>query len=106
MMTILLTSSSNQSNRVDYTGLIICGHKLQWGQDVPGHFYFSDCVIDGVKVSPDVVDVASILLSICCVYIYVRLVMSSYLLFCCIYFDAWCITSRPKREETLEVYTE
>ena len=39
-----------------------------------------------------------------CVYIYVRLVMSSYLLFCCIYFDAWCITCCPKREETLEVY--
>ena len=42
-----------------------------------------------------------------CVYIYVRLViMSSYLLFCCIYLDAWCITCCPKREETLEVYTE
>ena len=41
-----------------------------------------------------------------CVYIiYVRLVMSSYL-FCCIYFDAWCITCYPKREETLEVYKE
>ena len=39
-----------------------------------------------------------------CVHIYVRLVMSSYLLFCCIYFDAWCITCCPKREETLEVY--
>ena len=32
--------------------------------------------------------------------------MSSYPLFCCIYFDAWCITCCPKREETLEVYTE
>ena len=43
-----------------------------------------------------------------CVYIYVRLVMSSYLLFCCIYFDDWCITMScyPKREETLEVYKE
>ena len=40
-----------------------------------------------------------------CVYIYVRLVMSSYLLFCCIYFDAWCITWCLKREETLKVYT-
>ena len=39
-----------------------------------------------------------------CVYIYVRLVMSSYLLFCCIYFDAWCITCCSKRE-TPEVYT-
>ena len=37
-------------------------------------------------------------------YIYVRLVVSSYLLFCCIYFDAWCITCCPKREETLEVF--
>ena len=45
----------------------------------------------------------------CClfvVYIYVRLVMSSYLLFCCIYFDAWCITCYPKREGTLEVYSD
>ena len=31
---------SNQSNRVDYTGLILCGHMLQWGQDVPGYFLF------------------------------------------------------------------
>ena len=31
--------------------------------------------------------------------------MSSYLLLCCIYFDAWCITCCPKREETLGVYT-
>ena len=38
--------------------------------------------------------------------IYVRLVMPSYLLFCCIYFDSWCITCCSKREETLEVYTE
>ena len=44
------------------------------------------------------------------IYIYVRLVMSSYLssylLFCSIYFEAWCITCCPKREESLEVYTE
>ena len=33
------------------------------------------------------------------------LVMPSYLLFCCIYFDAWCIACCSKREETLEVYT-
>ena len=38
-------------------------------------------------------------------YMYVRLVMPSYLSFCCIYFDAWCITCCSKREETLEVYT-
>ena len=38
-------------------------------------------------------------------HIYVRLVMPSYLLFCCIYFDAWCITCCSKREETLEVCT-
>ena len=36
--------------------------------------------------------------------IYIRLVMSSYLLFRCIYFDAWCITCYPK-QETPEVYT-
>ena len=42
-------------------------------------------------------------MSVC--YIYVRLVMSSYLFFCCIYFDAWCITCCPKREENLQVYT-
>ena len=30
--------------------------------------------------------------------------MSSYLLCCCIYFDAWCITCCPKRGEILEVY--
>ena len=45
-----------------------------------------------LKVSPDDVDIGVFLLTICCVYIYVRLVMSSYLLVCCIYFDAWCIT--------------
>ena len=39
-------------------------------------------------------------------HIYVRLVMPSYLLFCRIYFDAWCITCCSKREKTLEVYTE
>ena len=48
------------------------------------------------KVSPDVVDIR-----VCCclfvVCIYIRLVMSSYLLFCCIYFDAWCITCHPKQ---------
>ena len=33
------------------------------------------------------------------------LVIPSYLLFCCIYFDAWCIACCSKREETLEVYT-
>ena len=32
--------------------------------------------------------------------------MSTYLLFCCIFFDAWCITCSPKREETPEVYTD
>ena len=36
--------------------------------------------------------------------VYVLLVMSSYLLFCCIYFDVWCITCYTK-QETLEVYT-
>ena len=41
-----------------------------------------------------------------CVYIYVRQVMSSYLMFCCIYFDAWCITCCRKRGETPDVYTE
>ena len=41
-----------------------------------------------------------------CVYVYVRLVMPSCLLLCCIYFHAWCIACCPKREETLEVYTE
>ena len=46
-----------------------------------------------------------ILLSICRAYIYVGLVMASYLLFCCIYFNARCITCCPKREEVLEVYT-
>ena len=38
-------------------------------------------------------------------YTYVRLILPSYLLFCCIYFDAWCITWCLKREETLKVYT-
>ena len=57
-----------------------------------------------LNVSPDVVDIGEF----CClfvVYIYVRLVMSSYLLFCCIYLNARCITCYPK-QETLEVYTE
>ena len=36
----------------------------------------------------------SILLSICRVYTYVRLIMSSYLLFC-IYFNVWYITFCP-----------
>ena len=33
-----------------------------------------------------------------CAYVYVRVVMPSYLLFCRIYFNAWCITCCPKRE--------
>ena len=58
-------------------------------------------------VSPDVVDIASEYFVVywSCVYIYVRLAMSSYLLFCCIYFNAWYITRRPKREEALEIDT-
>ena len=47
----------------------------------------------------------SILLSICCVYTYVRLVMSSYLLFCCIYSDAMCITCFPN-EKKLKEFTK
>ena len=64
-------------------------------------------------VAPDVVDIESeyFVVYLSCVYIYFevvyifRLVMPSYLLFCCIYFNAWCITCCPNREETLEVYT-
>ena len=45
----------------------------------------------------------SILLSICRAYIYillyVRLVMPSYLLFCCIYFNAGCITCCPNEKK-------
>ena len=72
------------------------------------YLFFFFCVIDSTKVSPDVVDIRILrYLFVVCIYIiYVRLVMSSYLLLCCIYFDAWCITCYPKREETLEVYKE
>ena len=59
-----------------------------------------------LKVSPDVVDIRLFCcIFVACVYIYinVRLVMSSHLLFCCIYFDARCITCCPKRKETREV---
>ena len=58
-------------------------------------------------VSPDVVDIESacFVVYLPCVYIYVRLVTSSYLFFC-IYFNAWYITSCPKREEALEIYIE
>ena len=59
--------------------------------------------------SPDV-DIGSeyfvVYLSCVYIYVYVGLVMPSYLLFCCIYFNAWCIIFCPKREETLDVYTE
>ena len=41
-------------------------------------------------------------LFVVCIYIYVRLVMSSYLFFC-IYFNGWYITCCPKRE-ALEIY--
>ena len=43
----------------------------------------------------------SILLSICCVYIYVRLIMSSYLLFC-IYFQCLVYLLLSKLKEALE----
>ena len=77
-----------------------------------------------LMVSPDVVDNGSeyFVFSLSCVcihtkyiytYIYIymfswlcRLVTPSYLLICCIYFDAWRITCCPKRGETQEVYTE
>ena len=64
------------------------------------------CVI--LMVSPDVVDIGYeyFVVYLSCVCMHVRLVMTSYLLFCCIYFNAWCIICCPKREETLEVYTE
>ena len=57
-----------------------------------------------LNVSPDVVDIGEF----CClfvVYIYVRLVMSSYPLFCCIYFDAWCITCCPNSRGLHRVIT-
>ena len=62
-----------------------------------------------LKVSPDVVDIGVFCcLFVVCIYIlcsagYVeRPIVLSYSL----YFDAWCITCYPKREETLEVYKE
>ena len=33
---------SSRSTGVNDTGIIICGHKLQWGQDILRYFYFSD----------------------------------------------------------------
>ena len=39
----------NQSNRVDCTDILICGHELLWDQDVPGCLYFLICVIDSIK---------------------------------------------------------
>ena len=106
-ITILHTWNSNQSNRVDIQVLQYVDVSCIWGQDVPGCIYFFLIyVIDSIKGFSRCRGYENILLSICCVCIYVRLVMSSYLLFCCIYFDAWCITCYPKREETLEVYKE
>ena len=62
MITILHKS---QSNRVDCTGLTICGHKLYWGKDVPGYFVFSDSCYRVLKVSPDVVDIKVF----CCLFV-------------------------------------
>ena len=55
---------------------------------------------------PDVVDIGSeyFVVHLSCLdyrYIYVRLIMPSYLFFC-IFFNAWYITWRPKWEEALE----
>ena len=35
---------------------------------------------------------------VCCAYMHVRLVMSSHLLFCCIYTDAWCCCPKTRRD--------
>ena len=67
--------------------------------------FYLICVTDSINVSSDVVDIGVFCcLFVVCIYIYVRLVTSSYLLFCCIYFDAWCITCYPKREETISLH--
>ena len=42
-------------------------------------------------------------MSVCRAYVHARLVMPGYLLFCCIYTDAWCVTCCPRREGILEV---
>ena len=63
------------------------------------------CVIL-LTVSLDVVDIGpQYFVVYLCVYIYVRLVMLSYLFFC-IYFNAWYITCCRKRENALDIYRE
>ena len=57
-------------------------------------------------VSPDVVDIGSeyFVVYLSCVYMCVRVIMPSYLIFC-IYFNAWYyIACCPQREEALEIY--
>ena len=73
---------SNQSNRVDYADFITCGHKLQWGQDVPGYFFFFWSVnryLVLLKVSPDVVDIGVVCcLFVVCVYMFGWLCWATY----------------------------
>ena len=68
------------------------------------YFEYSSCSCLSYEyllmVSPDVVDIGSEYFVVCRAYVYVGLVMPSYLFFC-IYFDAWYINC-PKREEALE----
>ena len=69
------------------------------------YFEYSSCSCLSYEyllmVSPDVVDIGSEYFVVCRAYVYVGLVMPSYLFFC-IYFNACYITCCPKREETLE----
>ena len=57
-------------------------------------------VIDSITCYSRCREYWSTLLSICrvCIYMYARLVMSSYQ-FCCIYIHDWCIACFPKRDK-------
>ena len=68
-ITILHTFKSNQSNRVDNTGLTICGRKLYMGPRCTRFFFFLICVMDSIKGFSRCRGYYNILLSICCVYI-------------------------------------
>ena len=70
-ITILHTSNSNQSNRVDNAGLTICGRKLYMGPRCTWLFlFFCFVLLIVLKVSPDVVDIRVFCcLFVVCIYI-------------------------------------
>ena len=88
-------------------GLLVVVYKIPYSSCIFNTAVVVACVILEylLMVSPHVVDIGSeyFVDYLSCVYIYVRLVMPSFLFFS-IYFNAWHVICCPKREEALEIY--